>query len=161
MLVNFAQAEAVIERLPGLSQPIVDVENYDWIKDELTSEIRPLLSEIRELLLIIRNSFGCGYRDTTYRDLLAVELRHHGLNYEPATWVRPTFHERDLPTSVITPMIVNRSILIDVQAIQDDISATAIRTMQTHLRLTGCRIGLIVSFGKTRFLIRGVRCCRS
>jgi hypothetical protein len=29
--------------------------------------------------------------------------------------------------------------------------------MQTHLRVSGCTFGLIAVFGKTHFIIRGVR----
>ena len=43
------------------------------------------------------------------------------------------------------------------EAIYDDITTRAVRTMQTHLQLTDCSIGLVACFGKTHFLIRGVR----
>ena len=156
LLVNFAQSEAIIERVPNLPLEIVDAEDYEWIKPLVASEHRPTLRAIRESLLEICRVIGCGYCDTTYRKLVEVELGHRGLTCQAAAMVAPTFHERSLPTSMISPLVVADSVLVEVQAIHDDISATAVRTMQTYLRLTRCPICLIVSFGKTRFSIRGV-----
>lgn len=157
ILINFAQSQAIIERLPYISHPVAPIEDYDWIREEITADLRPTLLDVRESLLNIQSTFGCGYCDTTYRDLVSLEFRHHGLTCQSIAIVRPTFHERHRPTSTITPMLINGLILVEIQAVHDDISATAVRTMQTHLRLSGCRVGLIVSFGKTRFSIRGVR----
>ena len=53
--------------------------------------------------------------------------------------------------------MVGNDILVEVEALQDEITARAIRTMQGHLKLTGARIGVVVNFGKRSFEIRGVR----
>jgi hypothetical protein len=64
---------------------------------------------------------------------------------------------RELPASAITPRLIGSEILVEVEALHEEITARAIRTMQTHLKLTGARIGIIANFGKDRFEIRGVR----
>ena len=62
-----------------------------------------------------------------------------------------------LPPSPITPLWIGSEILVEVEALHEQITARALRTMQTHLKLTGTRLGIIVNFGKDRFEIRGVR----
>lgn len=68
-----------------------------------------------------------------------------------------TLDGRELPASPITPLLIGSGILVEVEALRELVTARALRTMQTHLKLTGARIGIIVNFGKDRFEIRGVR----
>src|SRR5262245_39302545 len=157
LLINFAQSVAIIKRLPNLTREIATSENYQWIEQELNFELRTAVEKIREAILTILGEFGCGYSESTYRKLVEPEFCCCGLECQSTAKVFPTFHQLELPASLVTPFIVSGGILVEILAIHDEISATAIRTMQTHLRLTNCRIGLIACFGKTRFSIRGVR----
>jgi GxxExxY protein len=158
LLVNFAMDKAIIERVPydPPAAAVVD-ENYDYIRPLIRDADRPVLRAIREGLLEINRAIGLGYADKTYRNLTVIELEFRGLNCSAKVEVTPTFREKTLPRSPITPLVVEGRICVEIQAIYDDITARAIRTMQTHLRLTGCEIGLIACFGKTKFMIRGVR----
>ncbi len=157
LLVNFGQSQAVIVRVPYTPVASQVEENYDFIKELITPEPRPTLVQVREGLLAIHDQFGAGYGDTTNRKLVAIELQHRGLTCVAETIVTPTFHGLNLPASPISPLVVQGMILVEVQALQENVSATAIRTMQTHLRVSGCAFGLITIFGKTHFIIRGVR----
>ncbi len=157
LLVNMAMDRCIVERLPFAPIEAIPEEDYSFIQELLRLEDRPLLREIREALLEIHRSIGLGYADTTYRNLVSIELRHRGCLCIGQPDVLPTFRERQLPSSRITPFVVDDRVCVQVEAIYDEVSARAVRTMQTHLKLTGCRIGLIVVFGKNRFLIRGVR----
>ncbi len=157
LLVNFAMDKAIIERVPFESR-IADVfEDYDYIPDNIGIEHRETLRRIRESLHEINSQIGIGYPATTYRNLSIVEFRSRGLNCQTDVEVTPVFRERRLPYSSISPLVVDGRVCVQIEAIQDDISARAIRTMQTHLRLTGCDIGIVACFGKNKFLLRGVR----
>ena len=157
LLVNMAMDHCHVKRLPFTPAIVNPEEDYSFIESVICSEDRPLLRTIRESLLEIHRSIGLGYADTTYRSLLGIELGHRGCNYHWQPEVLPTFRERQLPFSRISPFVVDHRVCVQVEAIYDEVSARAVRTMQTHLQLTGCRIGFIVVFGKSRFLIRGVR----
>lgn len=157
LLVNFGQSQAVIERVPYTPVASQVEESYDFIKELITPELRPALVQVREGLLGIHHQFGAGYADTTYRKLVEIELRHRGLACLAEAVVTPTFHGLNLPASPISPLVVEGQILVEVQALRENVSATAIRTMQTHLRVSGCTFGLIAVFGKAHFIIRGVR----
>ena len=157
MLVNFAMDRAVIERVPYDPREALLDEDYDYISDMIQPKHKMVLLAIREGILELLQVFGVGYPTTTCRKLAVVEWRTGGLNCIDEVSVEPMFHERRLPRSNITPILVEKLICVQVDAIYDEISARAVRTMQTHLRLTGCDIGLIVCFGKTKLMIRGVR----
>ncbi len=157
LLVNFAMDKAIIERVPYEPREAEIEENYDYIRDQIGDEHRPVLRAVRESLLEINQQIGIGYAATTYRNLAIVEFRAHGLKCESDVEVTPVFRDRRLPASRISPLIVEGRICVQIEAIYNEITARAIRTMQTHLRMTGCDLGLVVCFGKTKFLIRGVK----
>ena len=157
LLINFAMDSAIIERVPFLPQDFTLSENYDHITDIISQSNKPVLRAIRDGVLRLFHDVGLGYTSSTYRSLAQVEWQAAGLTCESDPHVEPVFRERRLPPSRISPVLVDRKVCVQVDAVTDEISARAIRTMQTHLRLTGCEIGLVVCFGKTRFLIRGAR----
>ncbi|MBC8872881.1 MAG: GxxExxY protein [Planctomycetes bacterium] len=157
LLVNFAMDKAIIERVPCEPRECETEEDYDYIRDQICDEHRPILQAVRKSLLEINQRIGIGYAATTYRNLAIVEFRAHGLKCESDIEVTPVFRERRLPTSRISPLVVEGRICVQIEAIYDEITARAIRTMQTHLRMTGGDLGLVACFGKTKFLIRGVR----
>jgi hypothetical protein len=98
--------------------------------------------------------------DLLILDRLALELKHQPEGFAPANFTQllnPTFRDRKLPKSPIKPLLVDRRVCVQIEAIHDKITARAVRTMQTHLRLTGCDIGIIACFGKTKLMICGVR----
>ena len=157
LLVNFAMDKAIIERVPFEPRIAEVIEDYGHINNTIRDEHRDVLRRICESLHEINTQIGIGYPATTYRNLSIVEFRARALHCEGNVEVTPVFRERNLPHSSISPLVVDGRVCVQIEAIQDEISARAIRTMQTHLRLTGCDIGIVACFGKTRFLLRGVR----
>ena len=157
VLVNFGMDKAIIERVPYKPKEGETDEDYDYIRDIIHDHHRDALRRIRESLLEINTAIGIGYAATTYRKLAIAEFRSRGLACEANVEVTPVFREHRLPHSPIPPVIVDGRICVQIEAIYDDISARAIRTMQTHLRLTGSDLGIVACFGKTKFMIRGVR----
>lgn len=157
MLVNFAMDRAIIQRVPYDPRAVPLEEDFDHILKVSQPKHEPVLQTIREGVVELHRVFGVGYPATTYRKLAVVEWRSRGLSCLDEVNVEPVFHQRRLPRSNITPILVETLICVQVDAIYDEISARAVRTMQTHLRLTGCDIGLIVCFGRSKLMIRGVR----
>ena len=157
LLVNFALQSAVIERFAYQPEQSKFDENYEHFANVIQAHHKPVLRSLREAMLGVFQEIGLGYPSTTYRSLAQIEFRVAGLSCAGEVIVEPDFHQWQLPTSTITPFIANGLVCVQVDAISDSVSARAIRTMQTHLRLTGCEIGLIACFGKSQFTIRGVR----
>jgi GxxExxY protein len=156
LLVNFAAARADIRRVLFSEKRVEPEEDYEAIRPLIATN-RPLLRSIRETLLEIHRTFGLGYSDTTYRKLLAIGLRHRGIPCYDEQCVQPEFRGCELPQSPITPLNADGQVLIEVEAIQDQLTARSTRTMQTHLQFTNAAVGIVVNFGTKRFQIRGVR----
>ena len=157
LLINFAQADAEIRRVVFHESPADPVENYDHIRGQMSDAVREKLVVVREVLLEVHSQFGLGYSDSTYRNLLAIGFRHRGLMCDAAVTAQPVFREHRLPTSPITPLAIDGGILVQIEAIHDGVTKRAIRTMQTHLTCMNAEVGVIASFGQSRFEVRGVR----
>ena len=157
ILANFALDKAAYERLAFQPPPPQLDENYDHIADLIQPDHKSTLRSIREGLLKIHETVGLGYTATTYRKIALAEFHHRQLPVISNVIVNPVFHEHRLPHSSISPFIVNRSVCVQVDAINDSVSARLIRTMQTHLRLTGIPLGIVATFGRRTLTIRGVR----
>ena len=143
--------------MPYHPKQVAACENYEFIKSLLTPTVREQLHIVRASLLAVHSAFGIGYWDTTYRNLLDIEFHHQRLPCRRDLEVAPKLNGRELPTSPITPFLIGTDILVEIEALHEQISGRAIRTMQSHLKLTGARIGIIANFAKDRFEIRGVR----
>ena len=154
---EFRRVRAVIKRVPYHPRQVAPMEDYEFIQPLMTPSLREELRVVRDSLLTIHRGFGIGYWDTTYRNLIAIEFQHCGLTCRRNPQVTPTLDGRELPTSPISPLLVGSEILVEVEALHEEVTARAVRTMQSHLKLTGARLGLVVHFGKDRFEIRGVR----
>jgi len=156
LLANFAEARAVIARVPYQPRRVEIVEGYAFIEPLLTPSVREELGVVRDSLLDLHREFGVGFWDTTYRNLADIEFRHRGLACRRNLEVTPRLHGRDLPSSPITPLKVGSNLLVEVEALHKEVTGRAIRTMQSHLELTRAQIGIVVNFGRDRFEIRGV-----
>jgi GxxExxY protein len=157
MLVNFALNSATIERIAYQPETCTCVEDYENILEMITPTQKPILRVVREGLMSIFRKVGLGYRASTYRSLALIEWHAAGLDCVSDVVVEPVFRDVRLPTSPITAVMINETICVQIDALQDSISARAVRTMQSHLRFTRCELGLIACFGKTSLTICGVR----
>ena len=157
LLVNFAEADAEIRRVVFHEPKSELEENCDYVRGQMSDAVRDKLIVVREALLAIHAEFGVGYSDSTYRNLLAIGFRQRGLPCDSEVTAQPVFREHRLPTSLITPLAIDGGILVQIEAIHDGVTKRAIRTMQTHLECLNADVGVIASFGQSRFEVRAVR----
>ena len=132
-------------------------EDYAAIKPIMTDSLRPLTAACRQSLLTIHREVGVGYTANIYCEMLLVELAERGLAFDADVVVAPMFHGEPIAESHITSILVEQHVLVEVTAICDRISAADRRIVQTHLKLTGAKLGLIGCFSRSSLLIRGIR----
>jgi hypothetical protein len=124
ILANLAEAKAVIERVPYDPRQVAATEDYEFIKPLLTPSVREDLLIVRESLLAIQGEFGIGYWDTTYKSLVDIEVRHRGLACRRNLEVTATMDGRELPASAITPLLIGSEILVEVEALHEEIGGS-------------------------------------
>ena len=111
---------------------------------------RQLASALCHSSIGIARQYGGGYRDTTYRGLLAADLAAEGV--ECAT--KPIASVRAgacvLGDTCCDCLNVAGRIGVLVLALRDDIRAADIAILRTYLRLLGLPHGLVLNFAKDR-----------
>ena len=104
----------------------------------------------------INDTYGLGYRDTTYRGLLAAELLAQDIPCarEPTATIRTG--DRVLGQTRLRCLSVGDEGAVMVLALRDDIRAADRAILQSGLRHLGLRWGAIVNFGKKATQVRWV-----
>ncbi|NOS69957.1 MAG: GxxExxY protein [Verrucomicrobia bacterium] len=90
---------------------------------------------------------GPGLLEDVYEEALAEELRLRGLKVERQLPVRITYKGRVLSKPLRLDMKVEGLVLVDNKAVTEW-NPIFEAQMQTYLRLTGLKLGLVINFGE-------------
>jgi GxxExxY protein len=91
---------------------------------------------------------GFGYRDTTYRGLLAAEFNAEALGCLTTPTATVSVNRRPLGETRCDCLAVGGRFGIQVLALRRSITAADVAVLRNHLRLLGLPHGLILNFGK-------------
>ena len=152
MLFDFGKNSLISQRV-NFSEPMVPpLDSADLLRaaPDLGPDF-PLGRTLCESINRIISAHGLGYRDTTYRGLLAADLAAEGIPHSvlPVTPVR--FAGELLGEARCNCLTVGRQFAVSTLALRETITATDRAVLQTYLRLLGLPHGLILNFGRTAF----------
>ena len=115
--------------------------------------------------LIVRRVIGCaidvhrqvgpGLFERVYERCLATELRSAGLRVEQQVPLRLTYRGTVIPCVYRVDLIVERTVLVEVKAVDRVLSVHNAQVM-TYLRLSGLHHGLLLNFNAST-LVEGLR----
>jgi GxxExxY protein len=110
---------------------------------ELLNEIT---SRIIAAAIEIHRTLGPGLLEGAYSACLAHELHERGMPFELQKVVPLVYKSVRLDAAYRADMIVDRAVLVEVKAL-DAVAPVHSRQLQTYLRLTDLRVGLLLNFG--------------
>jgi GxxExxY protein len=116
--------------------------------DELTREIIGAAIEVHRML-------GPGLLESAYEECLARELVLRGIKFERQKPVPVVYKEVKLECGYRMDFLVGGSVVVELKAI-DGITPVHEAILLTYLRLSGCRLGLLINFNVAT-LKNGVR----
>ena len=89
---------------------------------------------------------GPGLLESVYEEALAWELDHRGLSVERQKPVPVVYKGRTLATPLRLDLLVGGKVILECKATShyNDVFETQ---LLTYLRLTGCKLGLVINFG--------------
>ena len=106
-------------------------------------------------IVVHRELGGPGLLEDVYEEALAEELRLRGLKVERQLPVRITYKGRILSKPLRLDMKVEGLVLVDNKAVTEW-NPIFEAQMQTYLRLTGLKLGLVINFGE-QLVKNGIR----
>jgi GxxExxY protein len=89
---------------------------------------------------------GPGLLESVYQAVMIHELRKRGLHVDDDVGVPVVWEEVRLDVGFRADLIVERKVVLELKSVED-MHPVHKKQLLTYLRLTGCRVGLVLNFG--------------
>ena len=114
-----------------------------------------LTERIIALAIEVHRHTGRGLLESVYEQCLCFELHHVGLAFERQVGIPVTYKGSKIAEGFRADIVVDRQVILEVKAVAAILPPHEAQ-LQTYLRMSGIRIGLILNFNSSR-LIDGLR----
>ncbi len=104
-----------------------------------------LTSKILKAAYLVHSNLGPGLLESAYEACLHYELMEKGFMVERQVAMPLVYKEIKLDTGYRIDILVNRLIVIEVKAVES-FTDVHIAQMITYLKLSNCKIGLLLNF---------------
>jgi GxxExxY protein len=95
----------------------------------------------------VYNDKGCGFLEAVYQECLELELGFRALPFQPQAELELTYKGRRLKHRYVPDFLCFGKVILEIKAVSD---LTDEHRAQVHnyLKATGCRLALLVNFGR-------------
>jgi GxxExxY protein len=114
-----------------------------------------LTHQIIGLAMRVHTSLGPGLLESAYERCLCHELDHNGIEYATQVPLPLTYRGTKLDCGYRADLIVRNEVLLELKSVEQ-ITPLYEAQLQTYLRLSTCRVGLLLNFN-TVSLKDGIR----
>lgn len=105
-----------------------------------------ITSSVIAAAIRVHRVLGPGLLEHAYLACLAHDLRSSALRIQVQKPVPLMYRGVRLDCVYRIDLVVEESVVVEVKAL-DQIAAIHVRQLHTYVRLTGCRVGLLLNFG--------------
>lgn len=147
-LINFAHPQVGIQRMIFVPRPVKFDEDYERMRLHVTEDDREILLQVRQHIKNLAMQYGFGYPETIYREMVAVELNHHGIPCTGEPDVTARLHDDILGTHKIPHLLVANRFLLYIRSSLKHIPTHDYLRTQTYLSALGLKVGWVINFGR-------------
>ncbi len=101
--------------------------------------------QIIKLAMRVHSRLGPGMLESAYERCLCLEFERNGLPYERQVDMPLNYDGVILECGYRVDLMVRREVLLELKAVEKRLPIHEAQ-LQTYLRLSGCRIGLLLNF---------------
>ena len=126
--------------------------------NEIKNENFPLKEETNKLIqkgIEIHKRLGFGFLEIVYKDSFEYELAKANIFYEREKQYKIKYKDIVLPHRFYADFVVFNSVILEVKA-KDGIADEDMAQAINYLKCSGCKVGLILNFGRMKLDIRRV-----
>ncbi len=106
-----------------------------------------LATSVVDVAFHIHSKLGPGLLESVYQKVMAYELRKRGLHVEEEVPVPVIWDEESMEVGFRVDLFVNRKLIVELKSIEH-VAPVHKKIVLTYLRLTECRLGLLLNFGE-------------
>jgi GxxExxY protein len=122
----------------------------------MVQQPNPALTEkIIGLGIKVHRTFGAGLLESVYNQCLCWEPHNDGLAYEREVPFAVVYQGVRLDKGFLADIVVENSVLLEIKYVERILPVHEAQT-RTYLKLSGCRLALLMNFG-TPMLKDGIR----
>lgn len=114
-----------------------------------------LTGTIIDAAIRVHRETGPGLLEGVYIECLAFDLRDRRLDVERGVKIPLTYRGRKLSSHYLLDLRVNRCVIVEVKSVAQ-LAPVHSAQLITYLKLTGCRVGLLINFN-VPLLKQGIR----
>lgn len=103
----------------------------------------------------IHKNLGFGFLEIVYKDALEYEFRQKGIGYEREKMYEVPYKGIILPHRFYADFVVFDEVILEVKA-KDGIAPEDMAQALNYLKCSGCKVGLILNFGRMKLDIKRV-----
>ena len=111
-------------------------------------EINQLTEKILHSAYTVHTALGPGLLESAYEECLYYELKQAGLKVEKQKALPLVYKEVKLDAGYRIDLLVESSVVIEIKSIEA-FTDVHIAQVLTYLKLSGCKIGLLLNFNVT------------
>ncbi len=127
--------------------PVLDVNNYPL--QEETDIIIGLAIEVHKIL-------GPGFLEIVYKDALEQELKTSGCFFEREVEYNVLYKQIVLHHKFYADFVVFGKVIVEIKSKQGGIAAEDLSQTLNYLKVSGCKVGLILNFAAAKLQIKRV-----
>ena len=116
---------------------------------------KDLTGKIVDCAITVHKLLGPGLLESAYEECLYYELNSTGYNVLKQFPMPLIYKEKKLDTGYRIDLLVEEKVIIEVKAV-DILIPVHMAQIMTYLKLSGCRIGLLINFN-VQFLKEGIK----
>ena len=110
---------------------------------------------LRGIFMQIHRSLGCGFAEIVYKDALVIEFEELDIDFIREKKYEIIYRKKVLPHFYYADFIAMEKIILEIKA-KKEIAGEDIAQAMNYLKISGCKLALIVNFGKTSLEVKRI-----
>ncbi|MGG9963988.1 GxxExxY protein [Ferruginibacter sp. SUN106] len=104
--------------------------------------------EIIGLCMEVHRILGNGFSEIVYKDAMVIEAKLREFAIEREKKYEIVYKEKILPHHFFADFVFFDEIIVEIKAIDKEINDEHIAQTLNYLKISDCRVGLIINFGR-------------
>lgn len=100
------------------------------------------------ICMAVHQTLGHGFLEIVYKDAVELELTRKRIKYEREKAFKIDYKGVILPHHFYADFLINDKIILEIKAAEGGLANEQLAQTLNYLRASGCRIGLLVNFGR-------------
>jgi GxxExxY protein len=102
------------------------------------------------ICMSVHQTLGHGFLEIVYKDAIELEMTLKKIKYERERAYEIEYKGLILPHKFYADFVVDDKIILEVKAAEGGLANDQLAQTLNYLRVSNCRIGLLVNFGRTK-----------